>query len=708
MGYKMVQVFRLPRVSKYDVIRVLTEDEARAKEREGYKRRPRRRRGKFVLRKEKMEWVIFEEEMKSFLNALGFSNVGADDLGGYRIDAYGGFRDTFLVIDCTIAEEPGFRNLRNKILGMNGKKSDLKRAIRSNFGKKYKDVKFLIATRRIDLSEKNEELAHRKRIKLWSERHFEMYKSLFKQVGPHVRYWILKELGARQQKIHDGRKRNFEVKAFEVSGDGGDIYYFFLMDAGTLTELGYVSRLLPGARNAYQRALYQKKITSIAKFIEDDRTFQNNVIVSLERIRGFVKARKLTSDIRIGELKIPKIYASAWVIDGQHRIYGFKKASAENLVRKIPVAAFVNLKPRKQADMYVTINRTQKPVEANDLWRLFPQTNPRSYEAWAPSIVQNLNKKGVFRDKIYIPGISYKKKKSYKIDLFSFCEGVENTKLWNYLIGPERSILSSENFEHTVKRACKVLNNYFKLIYKVGAKVNENWNKEFFFTNNGLNVMLVIFGDIVSYPDIQKIPNPKEVENMLKEPLQDYCKANVTRINELFDETFSYSGRNRIAAVIGEVVARHHPGFGGGKVEKLRETPEFVILGELEEGLRRCIVRNLLRLSRNWWKERVPNDVRKNAEKRKEREEKPWPAIDVNLISWINSSEYSKIILRGDNWEEVFKNIFKDEGFISTRLKELEDIRNAIMHFRRPLSEDEKIKLHLFSKEILEKIREST
>lgn len=702
----MVRKFTLSRISKYDRVEVIGKKSVRKYEKMGYKRQPRRRRGKYVLKKEKEGWVQFEEEIRSFLDALGFNDVGGGVLG-CKVDAYGGLEGTFLIIDCTTKKEPGFRSLESKIDQINGRKSDIEKAVQSKF-KGYREIKFIIATKGIDVSEKNENEAERKGITIWSEMYLDLYKSLFKQVGPLVAYWILKELKAKPKRIRDRLKKPYyRINAFRIK-EFDKTCFNFLMDADRLTKIGYVSRLLvgPRGRGAYQRALYPNKIRSIAKFIEDGGSFQNNVLISLEKSEFYLK-KQLSRNIGFGILRIPKIRASAWTIDGQHRIYGFAKANSEYSVKELAVTAFENLDEGEQAKMYVTINKTQKPVEANDLWDLFPRTYPWSKAAWTSQVVKELNRRGRFKDQIYVPSMSKRRKKSYKINLFSFCEGMENTKLWDYIIGAGQSRVSPERFEPTVKRAQKSLNKYFKFIYEIGTEIDKKWNEEFFFTNNGLNVMLIILGDLISHPNVQKIPKRKEIEDILKGPLEAYCKANVKKINRIFDATFSYSGRDVIAAAMGEIVARRYAGFGGEKVEKLKKTPEFEILRELEGELRKCIVNNLSRLSKNWWKERVPEDVQKNAGERKEREEELWPEMGVDLISWVNFSEYRKIILRKNNWREAFKNIFKDEEFISTRLKELEDIRNAIMHFRRPLSDDEETKLRLFSREILMKIQKS-
>ena len=61
-------------------------------------------------------------------------------------------------------------------------------------------------------------------------------------------------------------------------------------------------------------------------------------------------------------------------------------------------------------------------------------------------------------------------------------------------------------------------------------------------------------------------------------------------------------------------------------------------------------------------------------------------------------------ILRRDNWDQVFRATFGDKEAISTKLRELEPIRNAIAHFRT-LGRSQETKLELYAGEILEALR---
>ncbi|MEM2939835.1 MAG: hypothetical protein QXU95_06180 [Candidatus Bathyarchaeia archaeon] len=79
----------------------------------------------------------------------------------------------------------------------------------------------------------------------------------------------------------------------------------------------------------------------------------------------------------------------------------------------------------------------------------------------------------------------------------------------------------------------------------------------------------------------------------------------------------------------------------------------------LEKTFRQFIILQLSKISENWWKERVPGDVRQEAEeKKKEEERRPKYSFDLHPIWYVDFYDYVKIVARNDNWNDVFKDYF--------------------------------------------------
>ncbi|MBE0516415.1 MAG: hypothetical protein IBX41_03340 [Methanophagales archaeon] len=143
------------------------------------------------------------------------------------------------------------------------------------------------------------------------------------------------------------------------------------------------------------------------------------------------------------------------------------------------------------------------------------------------------------------------------------------------------------------------------------------------------------------------------------------------------------------------------------RAKKVMEGKPYETLKELETKLRGFISSKLESITPNWWKERIPDDVRKRAEERKAKNEKLWPwhtQKDLHPIHYIDFTDYVKIITRKDNWEGIFVAVFKEKEIISVKLKELESIRNAIAHSRE-LDNEETEKFRIYAREILKTVR---
>ena len=143
--------------------------------------------------------------------------------------------------------------------------------------------------------------------------------------------------------------------------------------------------------------------------------------------------------------------------------------------------------------------------------------------------------------------------------------------------------------------------------------------------------------------------------------------------------------------------------FKEGDTSKKSDINPYEILKELENKLRSCIQNELSVIDKNWWQNRIPSDVRIEAERRQKDDERIWPWMDQkNLppIHYVNFTEYSKIIRKRDNWRQVFKKLFVDEELIGSKLKELEPIRNDVGH-SRDLTRNQKERLRMLSTDIL-------
>jgi len=130
------------------------------------------------------------------------------------------------------------------------------------------------------------------------------------------------------------------------------------------------------------------------------------------------------------------------------------------------------------------------------------------------------------------------------------------------------------------------------------------------------------------------------------------------------------------------------------------------LVTNLEKALRSCVRDRLSRTSGDWWSTRVPMNVRTRAEKYRQRADAVYPnvAAPEEFLSYASFADYHDIILYDRNWEESFAIVFGERAWMSTKLRDLEPIRNALMHSRN-LTQHGLEKLRVTSRDILERLK---
>ena len=134
--------------------------------------------------------------------------------------------------------------------------------------------------------------------------------------------------------------------------------------------------------------------------------------------------------------------------------------------------------------------------------------------------------------------------------------------------------------------------------------------------------------------------------------------------------------------------------------ESAKLSEHQTIITNLEQALREFIKVKMMEVSYDWWRSRVPIRVRQEAELRKTHKKYYDLSMNKNdVIEYLYFVDYSKIITREKNWNDVFQKVFGDKDVISVKLKELNDIRREIMHSRR-LSRKQIQRLNLNSSDL--------
>ncbi|MFA6533718.1 MAG: DGQHR domain-containing protein, partial [Patescibacteria group bacterium] len=650
-------------------------------------------------------------------------------LGRYQIDVFGGYEGTFLVFECKSVNEPKRKTIRQIINDFAGKKAEIEQAIRERFGSKYNEVKFILALEEIDILEEDEKTARENDIYIWGSSYLKTGEDLFSLIGPLALHYVLKELGVSSKPIKDEEGgADYKVPSFRITVGDQQLYSFFL-PAEKLLNLVYVFRLQPGNEDAYQRFISKKRILGtkdeigITDFINNGGFFKNTVVCSFERQVHFeAKPTGLllqSTNIEFGILSIPKLYGTVWVIDGQHRIYGYAGANPETKKSHIGIMAYQDIEKKRQAKDFIDINQKQKSVDPNTLWDLLSQTDPYSMQGAITKIARGLNKNGIFKNKILIPGKMFHGKKSlYPLKIANICNSLYDRRLLDYKgrdnLYKRTSDVADSNYypDSVINYPVDVLNQYFSLLWDIADKTPE-WRKGFIIQNNGFNIFLRVLAEVLKF---QKGNWDKQVaKELMDEPLKLYFEEQFEKIKDIRISTSNEAGRAKVALEIIKHINQKQESFARefiAETEKrersaFEKLEPYQTLKELETSLRVFIEEKLKQLTPNWWKQRIPSDVQEKAEENMAKNESPWPWVPIeekSPIFYINFPDYGKIIQRKDNWNDIFSKIFKDSNIIFSWLRELEDIRNKIAHFR-PISVEESTTLRLNTSKIIKTIK---
>lgn len=123
-------------------------------------------------------------------------------------------------------------------------------------------------------------------------------------------------------------------------------------------------------------------------------------------------------------------------------------------------------------------------------------------------------------------------------------------------------------------------------------------------------------------------------------------------------------------------------------------------LQRFETHMRRFIERELRAVSGDsWMTQRVPHQIRKDWLEKQQRARKNGEP-DCPPIAYADFTHYEQIILRGDNWKDVFAAVFKRTTLVQESFQRLYPIRVCTMHARM-ITQDDELYLHVETKRLL-------
>jgi len=318
----------------------------------------------------------------------------------------------------------------------------------------------------------------------------------------------------REFNIFSEAKEPILEPAVRIRQPGYPEMFLLGMHPGLLLKIGYVTRRTSQKPLAYQRLIKPERIKNICRFFSQSKVLLPNSIILV-----FDDGHNVHYD-KSNKLEIPIKNCSAWIIDGQHRVYGFAKTRYEKWSRttndnfKIPVVAFRSLSEVLQCQTFVNINYYQKKIDPTLFCDLSTITKNLKNELTWPSLLgAELNRVSPWKNMIKIS--EFDTKRSITLSSFSRYALLEillgyNKKSSNYN-GPlykyapfDTSIeFNKEKNKKAFNKQYRVLKRFFLAIENKTKDKWINFSDYSLTKTTGVNALMLVFSKILEkYPDL--------------------------------------------------------------------------------------------------------------------------------------------------------------------------------------------------------------
>jgi len=391
-------------------------------------------------------------------------------------------------------------------------KSDLKKITNKKL-EKIKEFRYCYAFGKNFDNKTLKKLLEKNGMALWDYNALKYYDKVSKVLGIFTRNEILRDFN-----ILIGEKGTHLEDAIIVEQGNYPPMFLLGMHPGLLLQMGYVSRRAKKERNAYQRIINKQRLENLSKYLNTKNSLlANPVIIAFDK--------DTRSNVHFDEKKktlvFPTTFCSAWIIDGQHRIFAFKdtkyKKWSENINEqlKLPVVAFKDLPDPQQTRTFVDINYHQKRIDPILFCDLAASLEDLQYElTWTSLISLKLNECGPWKDMIKTSETQSSKPLNLNAlarhvlltDLLGYDEktGKYSGPLYNYApFYPGQKFRITKN-QTAFDKQVGLLNNFFNAV-KSNTKTRWNNPKKYGLTKatcvNGL--LLVLFSFFKKYPKMK-------------------------------------------------------------------------------------------------------------------------------------------------------------------------------------------------------------
>jgi DNA sulfur modification protein DndB len=645
-----------------------------------------------------------EDDVWCLLYRMGFKELNANRQFAIQagsgteprqLDVFAKDDETVFIVECTHAQEPGPKSIKSLIDKIGAIREDVIKGVHGHFGKEPRlKIKFAIATRNIQLSSADRARADAARVPIITEEDLAYFEKLTGLLKTAARYQFLGRYFSGE-KVEGLRTRLPATRG----RSGNRTFYNFLISPYDLLRISYINHRSKGTNDdldTYQRMVKPARLKSIGKYIDEGGKFPTNIIINFKSDDKLQFDQKENfGDTATGTLQLPAQYGSAWVIDGQHRLYGYAHADAfANDKSVVTVLAYENLPIREEIDLFIKINTEQVKVSRNLVNEILstldidhPEPRKR-LDAMYARIAMRLDSYPTSPIRNRVLTVSQEKTHERCITLTSLTDGMEA----NNLIGTihripktKESVVLPGYLTHvsgetkqTVEKAAVTLALYLALF---SSKLESHWQLGdakggYLCTNLGIRALIQLFRRVLAFVVQKESLTPQVMD---PEDIVEKVAPYVAPVIEFFAHSDSgdiESYRKRGSSLQGvdqncfqmmALISEQIPSFSTPElqtylstrdVEGTKQAKEYI--DEINRIIFEDVIETLQKhygpVGDGWWINGVPKGIRNDCDRlynEHNGEHARWQYLF--LINYID------IMMHGSNWD-LFKDYYNFYG----------------------------------------------
>lgn len=642
----------------------------------------------------------FEDEVWILFAMLGFKTMNRDrylkipyddscqELSK-QIDVFAVDDETILFIECKCSPKGKKGIFKSDIEAINGIKHKLFASVRKMFPDRK--AKYIFITKNYDITDVDRSRMKEFGIQYLDEYSINYYRELVKHLGSSARYQLLGQL-------FEGQKiAGMDNLIPAISGDmGRQKYYSFTIEPEKLLKIAYIPHKDESINRdispTYQRIIKKNRLKEVQSFVNKGGFFPNSLIISID-----TKGKKLLFDLsslqvkdsisKIGILHLPQIYRTAYIIDGQHRLYGYADSRYEGK-NTIPVVAFVDLDRKKQVELFMQINENQKAVPkdirntllSDILWNSPSLKEQR--KSMRLTITNYLGESNVspFYRRIIL---GENEKTSIRcLGTETFDKSLESTNFFNKY-NAKNHIIKNGIFEKGERETtCKLIQDYLIGCFNyISTQVPIEWekgedNQGVLSINNSIYGLIRIISDIITYLSENGINPINESVDILVKRTIPFLDPLVIFFNSITDEqrqeiktNYGSGGKPRIWRMFQKVISDKIEDFEPDGLEqwikdntKKFNTESFRLIQDIQHLIKKDFFLKLESKYGKEWIKGIPSQIAKQAnsimgDTNIDNELNDISEV-VTLWDCITLEHCKDIAIWGPNWSDLFEKSY--------------------------------------------------